>query len=87
MQDLLSKYSVYTLLANCTAKAIANAFISYFICRFRCPKNILTDQGRNFVSKLRSLYKLEAQQTDRFSIFFSDQSIRMTRSGFYTINT
>lgn len=52
MQDLLTKYSIYAPLPDATAETIAEAFISYFICRFGCPKSILTDQGQNFVGNL-----------------------------------
>lgn len=49
MQDLLTKYSIYAPLNNCRADTTIIAFINYFICRFKCPKSILTDQGTNFV--------------------------------------
>jgi len=50
MQDLLTKYSVYAPLSNISAESTAIAFVNYFICRFGCPRSILTDQGRNFIS-------------------------------------
>ena len=52
MQDLLTKYSIYAPLSSISAEATATAFINYFICRFGCPRSILTDQGRNFMSQL-----------------------------------
>lgn len=52
MQDLLTKYSVYAPLPNASAASTAKAFINYFICRFGCPKGILTDQGSNFIGLL-----------------------------------
>jgi transposase InsO family protein len=52
MQDLLTKYSVYAPLQDATAENIADAFIHHFICRFGCPRSILTDQGTNFLSHL-----------------------------------
>jgi len=50
MQDLLTKYSIYAPLSNISAESTATAFVNYFICRFGCPRSILTDQGRNFIS-------------------------------------
>ncbi|KMQ88537.1 enzymatic polyprotein endonuclease reverse [Lasius niger] len=52
MQDLLTKYSIYAPIPDAKAEITANAFIKYFICRFGCPRSILTDQGRNFISHL-----------------------------------
>lgn len=39
-------------LAQITAEATATAFVNNFICRFGCPKAILTDQGTNFTSRV-----------------------------------
>ncbi|KYQ46391.1 hypothetical protein ALC60_14613 [Trachymyrmex zeteki] len=50
MQDLLTKYSVYAPLPGIRAETTTAAFINYFICRFGCPRSILIDQGRNFMS-------------------------------------
>lgn len=50
MQDLLTKYSVYAPLPDFKAETTATAFINQFICRFGCPRSILTDQGTNFTS-------------------------------------
>ncbi|KAL7287676.1 hypothetical protein TKK_0018073 [Trichogramma kaykai] len=52
MQDLLSKYCIAVPLAETTSAAIADAFIKRFVCTFGCPRIILTDQGRNFISKM-----------------------------------
>lgn len=52
MQDLLTKYSLYVPICDMTAQTTATAFINYFICRFGCPRSILTDQGTNFVGSL-----------------------------------
>lgn len=52
MQDLLTKYSIYAPIGDLTAETTATAFINSFICRFGCPRSILTDQGTNFVSLL-----------------------------------
>ena len=52
MQNQLSKFCLATPLLNALATTIADAFINNFICIFGAPKVILTDQGRNFRSKL-----------------------------------
>lgn len=52
MQDLLTKYSVYAPLPDFKAETTAAAFTNFFICRFGCPRSILTDQGTNFTSGL-----------------------------------
>jgi len=51
MQDLLTKYSAYAPLPDARAETVAGAFVQYFICRFGCPKSVLTDQGTNFISQ------------------------------------
>lgn len=52
IQDVLTKYSIAVPLRRFTAEATAAAFISNFICRFGCPRAILTDQGTNFTGRL-----------------------------------
>ena len=52
IQDQLSKFSVAAPLPNALTTTIADAFIKKFICIFGAPKVTLTDQGRNFLSKL-----------------------------------
>ena len=52
IQDQFSKFSVAAPLPNALATMKADAFIKKFICIFRAPKVIFTDQGRNFLSKL-----------------------------------
>ncbi|KYN23186.1 hypothetical protein ALC57_04400, partial [Trachymyrmex cornetzi] len=37
-------------LSDTRTETTAAAFIYYFICRFGCPRSILIDQGRNFMS-------------------------------------
>lgn len=54
MQDQLSKLIV-TSLKDETAESIADAFIKRLICIFSSPKIVLTDNGRNFTSKLMKL--------------------------------
>ncbi|KAL7289462.1 hypothetical protein TKK_0016653 [Trichogramma kaykai] len=52
MQDQLSKFCISVPLPDATATTIADAMVKRLICTFGTPKVILTDQGRNFLSKL-----------------------------------
>ncbi|KAL7298554.1 hypothetical protein TKK_0008328 [Trichogramma kaykai] len=52
MQDQLSKFCIGVPLPDATATTIADAMVKRLICTFGTPKVILTDQGRNFLSKL-----------------------------------
>ena len=52
MQCALTKYSIAVALPDATAKTVADAFITHFICTFGVPVAILTDQGTNFLSNL-----------------------------------
>jgi len=68
MQDLLTKYSIAIPLPD--TKAETDGFIHNFICRFGCPKSILTDQGTNFTSLLmKSIAKKFRIQHFRTSAF------------------
>ena len=52
-QDL-TIYSIAVVLQNPSARDTANAFINAFICKFGEPKEILTNQGSNFMNPLHS---------------------------------
>jgi transposase InsO family protein len=52
IQDDLSKYSIAIPLKNHTANLIAQAFIEHFVCLHGIPDIIVTDQGREFMSKI-----------------------------------
>ena len=52
IQDLLTKYSVAIAMRSTSAEETAFAFVNNFICRFGCPRAILTDQGTNFVGNV-----------------------------------
>lgn len=52
IQDDLSKYSTAIPLQNHTANTIAQAFIEHFVCLHGIPDTIVTDQGREFMSKI-----------------------------------
>ena len=81
MQDLLTKYSLYAPLTDARAETTANAFINCFICRFGCPKGILTDQGTNFVSQLmRSIMKKFRIQHFRTTAYHPQSNGSLERS-------
>ena len=52
IQDNFTKYSLAIPLPNHQGSTIADAFVKKFICIFGSPKGVLTDQGRDFLSKL-----------------------------------
>ena len=52
MVDLFTKWTEAVALPNQEAETIAQAFLNEFIVKFGTPLKILTDQGRNFQSKL-----------------------------------
>lgn len=52
MQDQLSKFCLAVPLQNALATTTADALIKKLICIFGAPRVIITDQGRNFMSKL-----------------------------------
>lgn len=52
IQDDLSKYSTAVPLQNHTTNTIAQAFIEHFVCLYGIPDSIITDQGREFMSKV-----------------------------------
>ncbi|XP_036142126.1 uncharacterized protein LOC118645358 [Monomorium pharaonis] len=81
MQDLLTKYSVYAPLSNISAESTATAFVNYFICRFGCPRSILTDQGRNFMSQLmKSITKKFRIQQLRTTAYYPQSNGSLERS-------
>lgn len=55
IQDDLSKYSAAVPLPNHTANTIARAFVEHFVCLHGIPDSIVTDQGREFMSKIFQL--------------------------------
>lgn len=71
MQDLLTKYSITTPLSNIRAEAIAEALVENFICKFGCPKAILTDKGRNLIGhlmqSLTKAFRIQHFKTTRVS--------------------
>jgi len=81
MQDLLTKYSIAIPLPDIKAETTADGFIRNFICRFGCPKSILTDQGTNFTSLLmKSIAKKFRIQHFRTSAFHPQSNGSLERS-------
>lgn len=52
IQDVLTKYLMLIPLPNTKAQTIIPQLINHYIYTFSSPKNILTDQGKNFVGQL-----------------------------------
>jgi Integrase core domain len=52
MTDALTKYVKLVPLPNKEAYTFAEAIFSKWFCRFRMPLNLITDQGKEFCSKL-----------------------------------
>ena len=52
MQDDLSTFSLAVPLRTATATDITNALVENFICKYGCPRLILTDQGAAFIGQV-----------------------------------
>ena len=52
IQDRLTRYTVLIPLQDETSNTIVEALLDHYIYSFGAPKNILTDQGTNFLSEL-----------------------------------
>ena len=50
--DAFTKYSEAIPIPDQTAETVAREFVTHIVARHGTPKRLLTDQGRNFVSKL-----------------------------------
>ncbi|PIK54137.1 hypothetical protein BSL78_08978 [Apostichopus japonicus] len=50
--DYFSKWTEAYALPNHTAEVVSETLVEEFICRFGTPREILTDQGRDFESRL-----------------------------------
>lgn len=70
IQCNFSKYCLVIPLKDATAEAVADAFIKRYICIFSSPTCILTDQGSNFMSKLKKdlakIFKIEQVRTTAY---------------------
>lgn len=70
MQDDLSKFSLAIPLVTATADDIARALVDNFICKYGCPKLILTDQGAAFIGqtmkKIAKIFKIKQIKTTAF---------------------
>ena len=54
IQDNFTKYSLAISLPKSLASTIADALVKKFICIFGSPREILTDQEKNFLNKVRA---------------------------------
>jgi hypothetical protein len=52
MTDAFSKWTELVAIPDKEALTVASAFFSRWICRWSCPKEILTDRGREFCNQL-----------------------------------
>ena len=70
MQDDLPKFSLAVPLRTATATDIANALVENFICKYGCPRLILTDQGAAFIGqvmkRLAKAFKINQIKTTAF---------------------
>ena len=55
IQDNITKYSLAIPLPNHQGSTIADAVVKTFICMFGWTKGVLTDQSRDFLSKINQL--------------------------------
>ena len=59
MTDSFSKYAEVVAIPNKEAVTVANAIFSKWICRFGCPVQIHSDNGKEFINKLsKELFSL-----------------------------
>ena len=54
---MLTKYLILAILKNAESETIIEGLFDHYICTFGSPKNILSDRGQNFVSKLIRSFK------------------------------
>lgn len=70
IQDLLTKYLILIPMKDQRAESIINNLLEHYIYIFSSPKNILTDQGQNFVCKLmesfENAFKIKHVKTTSF---------------------
>jgi hypothetical protein len=52
MTDSFSKYAEVVPIPNKEAETVANAIFTHWICRFGCPTQIHSDNGKEFINKL-----------------------------------
>lgn len=52
IQDDLTRYLTVVPMENQESHTVAKAFVDHFICKFGAPKELVTDNGANFVSNL-----------------------------------
>ncbi|XP_062701336.1 uncharacterized protein LOC134285160 [Aedes albopictus] len=52
IQDDLTRYLTVAAMENQESQTVAKTFVNSFICKFGAPKELVTDNGTNFVSQL-----------------------------------
>ena len=51
VEDMYAKWAEAYALLDQVAETVAQAVMDNFVCRFGCPRGVLSDQGRNFESR------------------------------------
>ena len=68
--DMYTKWPEAYALPNQEADIVAQAVMDNFVCRFGCPRGVLSDQGRNFESRLfRGLCDLIESVSSKFQVY------------------
>lgn len=52
IQDDLTRFLTVAPMPDQESETVAKTFVDYFICRYGCPLEVVTDQGANFMSSL-----------------------------------
>ena len=54
--DYLTKWPEARAIPDMTAKSVAAFFYEDIVCRYGCPKEIVSDNGSAFISKMVKTY-------------------------------
>lgn len=68
--DYTTNYPVARAIPEATAEAVANFLYEEIVMRFSCPKEILTDRGANFMSKVVQHYVKRIGANHKFTSSF-----------------
>lgn len=82
--DNLSKFVVAEPIKDETADTFIHVFFRSVICKFGCPRTIITDQGQNFASKVTRTflksYGIKRNQTSAYHPQTNGQTERFNRT-------
>lgn len=68
--DYMTNYPIARAVPVASGKAVADFLYEEIVMRFGCPKEILTDRGANFMSKVLSHYTTRIGTTHKFTSAF-----------------